>query len=123
MASVIIISSLKLDRDKKKRVINDIGDAVTVKVGLEPKYRSIMWQTLPDEDFHEHQKDILNLFVYLPPKPIDYKRDMGAKIQAALDEHFPRGSVDTVIIFKEHKDENVYKDGVLRWDETNAGKG
>jgi hypothetical protein len=123
MASVIIISNLKLEPDKKKAVIRDIGDAVTVKVGVEAKYRSIMWQALSDGDFHEHQKDILNLFVYLPPKPVDYKRDMGAKVQAALDEHFSRDSVDTVIIFKEHRDENVYKNGVLRWDETNAGKG
>jgi hypothetical protein len=53
-------------------------------VGVDAKYRNIMWQVLPGEDFHEHQRDILNLFVYLPPKSIDYKRDMGAKIQAAV---------------------------------------
>jgi hypothetical protein len=76
-----------------------------------------MWQVLSDEDFHEHQKDILNLFVYLPPKSVDYKRDMGAKIQAAVDSHFSRDSLDAVTIFKEHKDEDVYNNGVLRWDE------
>jgi hypothetical protein len=122
MASVIIVTSLKLDPDKKKAVIKDIGDAVTLKVGLDAKYRSIMWQVLPDEDFHAHQKDILNLFVYLPPKSVDYKRDMGAKIQAAVDGHFSRDSIDTVTIFKEHRDENVYKNGAFRWDEENAGK-
>jgi hypothetical protein len=119
MATVMAVTNLKLDSAKKKEIIRDIGDAVTVEMGVAAQYRSVMWLVLPDDNFHEHQKDILNLFVYLPPKPIDYKREMGAKIQAAVDAHLPREAVDTVTIFKEHRDENVYKNGALRWDEEN----
>ncbi len=82
MASIIAITSLKIEGDIKEQVIDELGNAVTTWMGKDPSLRSIMWLPLPDENFSIHERAILNLFVY-PTKTIDLKREMLQNIQKA----------------------------------------
>ena len=117
MASVIAITNMKLEAEQKKAYIDALGTAITTGFGIGPQFRSIMWLPIADDDMSEHTGLVLNLFLFTAPnKPIEAKRQVVKNIQEVTEKFFGAGKVRVVAIMKEHADENVGVDGILRYD-------
>lgn len=117
MASIVAYTTLQLTDEQKKAYFKDLGTAATESFQIGPQFRSVMWCPLPHENFHEHEGDLLNLFVYTAPdKTTEMKRELVRRIKEVNDKHFAGKKVNCVAIIKIHGDENVGVNGVLRWD-------
>ncbi|CAH1208125.1 hypothetical protein PAECIP111893_02843 [Paenibacillus plantiphilus] len=118
MATVIGVSNTALAGEQLERFIDIIGTAVTTGLKLPPELRSVHLYQLPKETSTKKSGEEITFFVYTAPnKPVDAKRDLVKNIQAAADDFFQSsGPVKTIVIIKEHSDENVGVGGILRLD-------
>lgn len=118
MATVIGITTVPFEGEQLKKYVDIIGDAVTEGLGLPPTMKSVTIHQLPPEASTPKPYGLITFFVYSAPnKPLDAKREMIRRVQEATDWFFGGpGKVRTVIIIKEHTDENVGVAGVLRAD-------
>ncbi|REK71924.1 hypothetical protein [Paenibacillus paeoniae] len=118
MATVIGISNTTLAGEQLESFIDLIGTAVTTGLRLPPELRSVSLFQLPKESSTKKSGEEITFFVYTAPnKPVDAKRDLVKNIQTTADQFFQAsGGVKTIVIIKEHADENVGVAGVLRLD-------
>jgi 4-oxalocrotonate tautomerase family enzyme len=83
--------------------------------------RGITINSIPPEFSTKRENQGIDFFVYTAPgKTIDQKRALVKAVQDTVDSHFKgKSQVRTVVIIKEHSDENVGVGGVLRADAKN----
>jgi phenylpyruvate tautomerase PptA (4-oxalocrotonate tautomerase family) len=118
MATVIANTIIPLKGRELESLIDKLAAAVTTSLGLPPQMRSITFQIWPRENESKSGEERIDFFVYTAPnKPVEAKRALVQNIQKAVDEHFAgKVKVKTVVIIKEHRDDNVGVGGVLRAD-------
>jgi phenylpyruvate tautomerase PptA (4-oxalocrotonate tautomerase family) len=118
MATVIANTIIPLKGKDLESLINKLAEAVTTSLRLPPQMRSITFQIWPKENESKSNEERIDFFVYTAPnKPVETKRALVQNIQKTVDEHFAgKAKVKTVVIIKEHSDENVGVGGVLRVD-------
>ncbi|WP_025719933.1 tautomerase family protein [Paenibacillus polymyxa] len=116
MATVIGISNTDLVGEQLENFIEVIGNAVTTSLELPDHLKSVSLHQLPKEYATKRSYEEITFFVYTAPKPVEAKRALVKNIQAAADEFFSGSSFTTIVIIKEHPDENVGVGGVLRLD-------
>lgn len=114
MATVIAATSLELDSDKKKELVDGIGEAI----GTVFKHYSLYYTPVPAENVSETAKDQITFFVFVPPYvEIDRKRALIKVLDEAANRIVGyRGELKNIVIFKYHDDEACGVDGVLRSD-------
>lgn len=118
MATVIGYTSLPLDDEQVRKLVDVVGDAVTTGLGLPSSMKSVTLVRVPEAATTPKPYGLITFFAYSAPnKPLDAKRAMVRNVQNAVDDFFGgAGKVRTVVIIKEHTDENVGVGGVLRSD-------
>jgi 4-oxalocrotonate tautomerase family enzyme len=118
MATVVANTTIPLKGGEVEKLIDNLGTAVTTALGLPPTMRGITFNIVPSEFSTKRENPGIDFFVYTAPgKTVDQKRALVKAIQATVDSHFKeKPQVRTVVIIKEHSDENVGVGGVLRAD-------
>ncbi len=119
MGSVIALTNLQLEHEQKAAFIDALGDCVSTGIGVARHFRSVMYipmSYVDCENFNIPGGKALNVYVWLPPKSIEVKRKIVQNFQEVVEKFFGENTVSLVVIIKEHTDENVGVDGVLRWD-------
>ena len=117
MATVIGITTLSLEKEQLRQYVDLIGEAVTSGLGLPSTMKSVTLLQVPQEASTPKPYGLITFFAFSAPnKPVEAKRRMSAQVQQATDSFFGPGQVRTVVIIKEHTDENVGVGGVLRAD-------
>ncbi|MCA1292227.1 hypothetical protein LBW89_04235 [Paenibacillus sp. alder61] len=116
MATVIGVSNTELAGEQLEQFIEVIGNAVTTSLGLPDHLKSVSLHQLPKAYATKRSYEEITFFVYTAPKPVEAKRALVQNIQAAADAFFSGSSYTTIVIVKEHADENVGVGGVLRLD-------
>jgi 4-oxalocrotonate tautomerase family enzyme len=118
MATVIANTTLPLKEKEVEELIDSLGTAVTTALGLPPTMRGVTFNVVAPEYSTKRENPGIDFFVYTAPgKTIDQKRALVKAIQDTVDTHFKgKPQVRTVVIIKEHSDENVGVGGVLRAD-------
>ncbi len=121
MATVIILANTSLNEENKLRFVEEIGTAVTESLRLPPHLKSITLQEFPRSNSTPKEYEEITFFVYTAPnKPLDAKRDLVKNIQLAAERVLTGVNVKTIVIIKEHADENVGVGGQLRFDQIQA---
>lgn len=117
MATVLGFTSLTLDDEQMKTLVDVVGDAVTTGLGLPSTMKSVTFLPVSPAATTPKPYGLITFFVFSAPnKPLDAKRAMVKNVQEAVDGFFGKGEVRTVVIIKEHSDENVGVGGMLRLD-------
>lgn len=117
MATVLAYATTSLTEEQKSNLVSELGTAVTTGLRLPPELRTISWIELPQasttpKDFYE-----ITFFVYTAPgKPVEAKRDLVSNLQETTERVLSGLQVKTIVIIKEHADENVGVGGQLRLD-------
>lgn len=117
MATVIGFTTLTIDDETMKTLVDAVGTAVTTGLGLPPAMKSVTILPVQPSASTPKPYGLITFFAFSAPnKPLDAKRAMIRNVQDAVDNVFGKGEVRTVVIIKEHSDENVGVGGVLRLD-------
>lgn len=110
--------------EQEVRFIADLGEAVRTGLDLAPNLKSVY--NFAIDPIHTTKKDRpeITVFIYTAPdKTLDQKRKVVENVKESVDRTFGEDSVNTVVIFKIHDDENVGVNGVIRKDaKANASK-
>lgn len=118
MATVIVYASTPFSESDKQRFIDEIGQAVTSSFRLPPAFKTILLHELPRTNSTPKEDEEITFFVYTAPgKPLETKRALVANIQLAAERILTGVKVKTIVIIKEHADENVGVGGKLRLDQ------
>ncbi|ASA20353.1 tautomerase family protein [Paenibacillus donghaensis] len=118
MATVVVLANTSLNDDDKKRFVEGIGAAVTESLRLPSHLKTILLQELPRANGTPKDFEEITFFVYTAPnKPVETKRDLVRNIQLAAEKILTGVNVKTIVIIKEHADENVGVGGQLRLDQ------
>lgn len=118
MATIVGIANTDLESPKLEEFIDKIGTAATTSLGLPPALRSVSFFQIPHKSASKRTYEEITFFVYSKfGKTVDEKRALVKNLQKTVDETFLEGPhVKTVVIIKEHNDENVGVDGTLKLD-------
>lgn len=117
MATVIITTSMEFTEEESREFVEKTGNAAVKAFRLPETLRDVYLYTISASRQTPHENGQITFFIYTAPgKPINYKRDMVQGIQGMADEFFGQRKVNTVVIIKEHPDENVGAGGNLRFD-------
>lgn len=117
MATIIVTTSISFTADKSRDFIQKVGGAAVEAFRLPPTLRDVYLYPIPEYQQTPHDDGQITFFVYTAPgKPVEYKRDLVKGIQNVVDDFFADRKVNTVVIIKEHADENVGTGGRLRLD-------
>lgn len=114
MATVFATTSLQLEPEKKKELIDALGETIQSMF----KTYSLYYVPMPAENVSEGAKDQMTFFVFVPPyMEIDRRRQL-IKIlnDTMLRVVGYKGPLKVIVIFKYHDDEACGVDGVLRAD-------
>ncbi|MGZ7441374.1 hypothetical protein [Paenibacillus sp. TH7-28] len=118
MATVIAFANTSLNDSEKETFVNEIGTAVTQSLLLPPELKTISFLELPRVNSTKKNYEEITFFVYTAPgKPVSAKRDLVKNIQITAERIFKGVNVKTIVIIKEHADENVGVAGNLRLDQ------
>ncbi|WP_438496378.1 tautomerase family protein [Paenibacillus sp. IHBB 3054] len=121
MATVIVLANTSLNEADKKRFVEEIGTAVTESLQLPPQLKSITLQEFPRINSTPKDYEEITFFVYTAPgKPVEAKRALVRNIQLTAERVLAGVNVKTIVIIKEHGDENVGVGGQLRLDQVQA---
>lgn len=117
MATIIVTTSVSFTDEESEKFVQVIGDAAVKAFHLPPTLRDVYLYPIPACRQTPHENGQITFFVYTAPgKSVEYKRDLIQGIQKTVDEFFEDKKVNTVVIIKEHPDENVGAGGTLRFD-------
>ena len=114
MAKIFAATSLELDQDKKKELLDELGTTI----GTVFRKYSLYYVPVPAENVSECAKDQMTFFVFVPPyMDIDRRRDLIKKLNETMVRVVGyKGELKVIVIFKYHDDEACGVDGVLRAD-------
>ena len=114
MATIFAATSLELDQDKKKELLDELGTTI----GTVFRKYSLYYVPVPAETVSECAKDQMTFFVFVPPyMDIDRRRDLIKKLNETMVRVVGyKGELKVIVIFKYHDDEACGVDGVLRAD-------
>ena len=114
MATIFAATSLELDQDKKKELLDELGTTI----GTVFRKYSLYYVPVPAENVSECAKDQMTFFVFVPPyMDIDRRRDLIKKLNDTMVRVVGyKGELKVIVIFKYHDDEACGVDGVLRAD-------
>lgn len=114
MATIFAATSLELEPDKKKELLDALGETI----GTMFKTYSLYYTPVPAANVSEGAKDQMTFFVFVPPyMELDRRREL-IKIltDATVRVVGYKGPMKVIVIFKYHDDEACGVDGVLRAD-------
>ena len=114
MATIFAATSLELEPEKKKELIDALGETIQSMF----KTYSLYYVPVPAENVSEGAKDQMTFFVFVPPyMELERRRKL---IQILNDTMLRvvgyKGPLKVIVIFKYHDDEACGVDGVLRAD-------
>lgn len=114
MATIFAATSLELDAEKKKELLDELG----ASIGTVFRTYSLYYIPVPAENVSECAKDQMTFFVFVPPyMEIDRRRKLIEVLNETMDRVVGyRGELKNIVIFKYHDDEACGVDGVLRAD-------
>ena len=114
MATIFAATSLELDQDKKKELLDELGTTIGTVFRKYSRY----YVPVPAENVSECAKDQMTFFVFVPPyMDIDRRRDLIKKLNETMVRVVGyKGELKVIVIFKYHDDEACGVDGVLRAD-------
>ena len=114
MATIFAATSLELDQDKKKELLDELGTTI----GTVLRKYSLYYVPVPAENVSECAKDQMTFFVFVPPyMDIDRRRDLIKKLNETMVRVVGyKGELKVIVIFKYHDDDACGVDGVLRAD-------
>lgn len=116
MATVIVTTSMEFTEAESTRFVEETGNAAIKAFRLPPTLRDVYLLTIPKYRQTAHEKGQITFFIYTAPgKSVAYKQDMVQGMQKMADDFFGENKVNTVVIIKEHADENVGAGGILRF--------
>lgn len=114
MATIFAATSLELESEKKKELLDTLGETI----GTMFKTYSLYYTPVPAANVSEGAKDQMTFFVFVPPyMELDRRREL-IKIltDATVRVVGYKGPMKVIVIFKYHDDEACGVDGVLRAD-------
>ncbi len=114
MATIFAATSLELEPEKKKELLDALGETI----GTMFKTYSLYYTPVPAANVSEGAKDQMTFFVFVPPyMELDRRREL-IKIltDATVRVVGYKGPMKVIVIFKYHDDEACGVDGVLRAD-------
>ena len=114
MATIFAATSLELEPEKKKELLDALGETIGTMV----KTYSLYYTPVPAANVSEGAKDQMTFFVFVPPyMELDRRREL-IKIltDATVRVVGYKGPMKVIVIFKYHDDEACGVDGVLRAD-------
>ena len=114
MATIFAATSLELDQDKKKELLDELGTTI----GTVFRKYSLYYVPVPAENVSECAKDQMTFFVFVPPyMDIDRRRDLIKKLNETMVRVVGyKGELKVIVLFQYHDDEACGVDGVLRAD-------
>lgn len=117
MATIIVTTSISFTEEESRDFIQKVGEAAVGAFHLAPTLRDVYLYPIPEYQQTPQGDGQITFFVYTAPgKPVEYKRDLVRGMQEVADNFFTGKKVNTVVIIKEHADENVGTGGRLRLD-------
>lgn len=118
MATMVGITTIKFTDEEMRDFVSQVGEAVIAALNLAPQFKDITIINVPEANHTVKPYGHITFFAYTAPgKPVEAKRALMRAVQDAVDKFFgDRMQVRTVVIIKEHTDENVGVGGVLRAD-------
>ena len=114
MATNFAATSLELEPEKKKELLDALGETI----GTMFKTYSLYYTPVPAANVSEGARDQMTFFVFVPPyMELDRRREL-IKIltDATVRVVGYKGPMKVIVIFKYHDDEACGVDGVLRAD-------
>ncbi len=114
MATIFAATSLELEPEKKKELLDALGETI----GTMFKTYSLYYTPVPAANVSEGARDQMTFFVFVPPyMELDRRREL-IKIltDATVRVVGYKGPMKVIVIFKYHDDEACGVDGVLRAD-------
>lgn len=114
MATIFAATSLELEPEKKKELIDALGESI----GSVFRMYSLYYVPVPAENVSECAKDQMTFFVFVPPyMEIDRRRELIKVLNDTMLKVVGyKGELKVIVIFKYHDDEACGVDGVLRAD-------
>lgn len=101
--------------EQKKTLISGIKSACCEGLGLAPAHTFVYLEEMPIENMDENARTMKCLYVWTTfGKTLDGKDKVCAGFEAACREAFGDDAGTTIVIFKEHSDENAGARGHLR---------
>lgn len=117
MATIIVTTSMEFTEEESRSFVEKTGEVAVAAFHLPKTLRDVYLYTIETCRQTPHDGGQITFFIYTAPgKPIEYKREMVQGMQRMADEFFAGRKVNTVVIIKEHPDENVGAGGTLRFD-------
>ena len=118
MATIVGYTTIKFTDEEMADFVSRIGEAVVTALELPPQMKDVTIINVPEANHTVKPYGHITFFAYTAPgKSVEKKRAMIRGVQDTVDEFFgDRAQVRTVVIIKEHSDENVGVGGVLRAD-------
>lgn len=125
MATIIGVTGMELTAEQQKALCAEVPKAVCSAFHLDINISAMMLlPSLPDECYGPAAENQITYFIYTAPnKPLEQKRELVKGVYEATKAVVgtPREKGQVVVIFKEHADNNVGVDGVLRIDAKKNG--
>ena len=125
MATIIGVTGVPMTPEQQKALCAGVPKAVCAAFHLDINISSMMLMpSLPEEGYGPAAANQITYFIYTAPnKPLDQKRALVKGVseatRAVLGNIREKG--ECIVIFKEHADNNVGVDGVLRIDAKKNG--
>lgn len=119
MATIIGVTALPLTKEQQQQLCAGVAKGVCDAFHLDINVSSMMLlPSLPPECHGPSVTDQITYFIYTAPnKPDEQKRELVKNIHdATVAVTGDRGKGKVIVIIKEHADNNVGVDGVLRLD-------
>ena len=117
MVTVVVHTTLPLENIDVSQFVEDLGRAATTAFGLPPNMRSIYLNAIPVE--RGTVKDGYHatfLLFTAPGKNLDHRRAMVKGLNEVVQARPWGKKVQVVVVIKEHADDFVGVNGVLRID-------
>ena len=114
MATIFAATSLQLDADKKKELLDELDKSITTMF----KTYSLYYTPVPAENVSPDAKDQMTYFVFVPPYMEVERRRQFIKLLTDTTVRVVgyKGPMKVIVIYKYHDDEACGVDGVLRPD-------
>ncbi len=117
MATIIVMTSVSFTEKESKDFIKLVADTAVEAFHLPPDMRDVYLNVIPESCQTSHGHGQITFFVYTAPgKPVEYKRALVQGMQETVNQFFQEKEVNSVVIIKEHPNENVGAGGILRYD-------
>lgn len=125
MATIIGVTGMALTAEQQRTLCKRVPEAVCGAFHLDINISAMMLlPSLPEECWGPAAENQITYFIYTAPnKPLEQKRALVKGVYEATKAAVgtPREKGLVVVIFKEHGDNNVGVDGVLRVDAKKNG--